>query len=221
MAKGAGKPSSVERVIDHIVTGIRDGGYVPGQRLVIPDLAQKLGVSRGPVREAIYSLAGANVLEMIPNRGAVVRELSTEDILQMYQCLEILHRGVIGLAGERIGEGSNARRLKEAMMRIRESIDDGQALSLMRALAQYHFTLIDISGNAIIREMVARLHLEPYQRALASRVRIAHWNVFVSRFQKITNAILEGRSEEAQAVFSQHMDEVIHIIREGGEQFVF
>jgi DNA-binding GntR family transcriptional regulator len=59
---------------------VLEDGYPPGSRLKEAEIAARLGVSRTPVREALLQLEGEGLVELIPNRGAVVRELRREDV---------------------------------------------------------------------------------------------------------------------------------------------
>src|SRR3546814_11928746 len=67
---------TVERVAAILKEQILDGSLAPGQRLISRDLIEELGISRGPLREAFRRLAADRLIELFPNRGAVVRRLS-------------------------------------------------------------------------------------------------------------------------------------------------
>lgn len=75
-------------VLQHAVTEIREaivsGRLKPGQHLVEKDLAEELGLSRGPVREALRQLGREGLVVMRPNRGAVVRTVGAEDVIEVY-----------------------------------------------------------------------------------------------------------------------------------------
>ena len=82
--------SAVERVIAFIRSGIRDGRFAPGQRLIESELQSSLGVSRGSIREAIRRLAAEHILQVELHKGARVRQLSAEEIKNIYQVREVL-----------------------------------------------------------------------------------------------------------------------------------
>src|SRR5262245_45965230 len=82
--------SAVERVIAHVRSGIRDGRFAPGQRLIENDLQASLGVSRGPIREAVRRLAAENLIDVELHKGARVRRLTPDEIKAIYEVREVL-----------------------------------------------------------------------------------------------------------------------------------
>jgi DNA-binding GntR family transcriptional regulator len=81
--------------MQEIVTGtihdaILSGRYPPGHRLIAEEVAQELGVSRMPVREALHRLEVAGLVTMVPHRGAVVSELSEQEIVEIYHIRAVL-----------------------------------------------------------------------------------------------------------------------------------
>ena len=75
--------ATVDYVLQHVRDGIFQGHYAPGQRLIEADLTRELGISRGPLREALHRLAADKILEIVPNRGAIVRRLSKREMLEL------------------------------------------------------------------------------------------------------------------------------------------
>ena len=85
--------SSPEQVAETLLDGIKGGRFVPGQRLIEADLTAELGVSRGPVREALKHLAAEGLIHLIPHRGAYIRKLTRRqaiDILVIQETLTAL-----------------------------------------------------------------------------------------------------------------------------------
>ncbi len=82
--------SKVNQIVGHLLEGISNGQYKPGQRLVESALSREFGISRGPLREALRILETKDLVELVPNRGAQIRFLAPEDISQRFQLLEAL-----------------------------------------------------------------------------------------------------------------------------------
>lgn len=80
---GPVRGATVDYVLEHLRQGIVRGRYAPGQRLIEADLTDELGVSRGPLREAMRRLSADDLLEIVPNRGAIVRRLSLREMLEL------------------------------------------------------------------------------------------------------------------------------------------
>ena len=93
-----------QRVYDHLRTEILEGRLGPGTELAEVALSEQLGVSRGPIREAIGRLAAEGLVNVRPRRGAVVRSLSKEEFLELYQVREALERMAVQLAVPRLAD---------------------------------------------------------------------------------------------------------------------
>ena len=76
--------TAVDHVVEQMRAAITAGALPPNSRLVEADLAERFGVSRGPVREALRRLESLGLVTLRPNRGAVVRTLSADDVLEVY-----------------------------------------------------------------------------------------------------------------------------------------
>ncbi|MEO0999186.1 MAG: GntR family transcriptional regulator, partial [Pseudomonadota bacterium] len=68
----------------------QEGRYAPGQRLIAADLAEEFDVSRAPVREALHVLSGEGVIDLVPNRGAMIRKASAKEIRDLLEFTEAI-----------------------------------------------------------------------------------------------------------------------------------
>src|SRR5438128_8801086 len=91
-----------QRAYDHLREEIIAGHLEPGAELAEVALSEQLGVSRGPVREALGRLASEGLVTVRPRRGAVVRSLSAEEFLELYQVREALEVMAVKLAVPRL-----------------------------------------------------------------------------------------------------------------------
>src|SRR5512133_2186554 len=91
-----------QRVYDHLRAAILSGRLEPGAELAEVPLSEELGVSRGPIREAIGRLASEGLVTVRARRGAVVSPLSKEAFLELYQVREALERMAVKLAVRRL-----------------------------------------------------------------------------------------------------------------------
>src|SRR5204862_6824284 len=89
-----------QEVIARILTGVFDGRFASGQRLVVQRLADQFGVSPTPVREALVEIGGLGLVELLPNRGAVVGPFGPQEVSQISQVRRVLEveatRGACG-----------------------------------------------------------------------------------------------------------------------------
>jgi DNA-binding GntR family transcriptional regulator len=110
---------TVDFVVDEIREGILSGRYAPGQRLIGRDLTEYVGFSRGPVREALRRLSAEGLIEIVPNRGAVVRHLTRKQVEDLFVVRKNLEGLAARLAAERIHEGKNRALFSEVWEKVR------------------------------------------------------------------------------------------------------
>ena len=104
---------------------IMNGTLAPGTRLNEVEIATRLGISRGPVREAIQRIAAQGLLELSPGRGARVRTFEPKELLDLYELREAVEVHIAGLAAERIGT-EDLRRIEEMLRQSEEAIKSGE-----------------------------------------------------------------------------------------------
>jgi DNA-binding GntR family transcriptional regulator len=93
-----------EIVADELRVKILNGDLIPGQRLVTADIADEMGVSRMPVRDALRYLESTGLVETIPHRGTIVKDLSEDEIVELYQMRAVLEGLAARLASKRVNE---------------------------------------------------------------------------------------------------------------------
>src|SRR5690349_9685038 len=100
------------RVRDLLEEAILEGGLKPGERLGAEALAQRFGTSRTPIREALLQLEAQGLVDVEPNRGAVVRSFDRDDLFDLYQLRALLEPRAAALAAPRISD-ADVERLRE------------------------------------------------------------------------------------------------------------
>jgi len=158
-----------ERVYAHLRQEILDNRIAPGALLQEVPLAESLGVSRGPIREALSSLAAEGLVTITPRRGAVVAELTKNGFLEAYQVREVLEALAVRLAVPRmsIEELDALEGPLEEMLRCSARQDD---LGFFEANAAFHEAFVVASKNARLLEVYRRLigQMAPYRRPSAA-----------------------------------------------------
>ena len=160
-----------ERVHAHLRDEILANRLPPGTVLSEVPLAASLGVSRGPVREAIGRLAAEGLVTVRPRRGAIVSALSHEEFLQAYQVREALETLAIRLAVPRLA-GEDLDRLDGLVERQAEAVDRDEIETFFDLNAEFHELLVRVSGNSPLQDMYRQLmgHMGRYlTRSLALR----------------------------------------------------
>jgi DNA-binding GntR family transcriptional regulator len=153
-----------ERVYAHLRDEILANRLSPGTVLSEVPLAASLGVSRGPVREALGRLAAEGLVTVRPRRGAVVSALSPEEFLQAYQVREALETLAIRLAVPLLTDDDIAH-LDHLVERQAEAVDDDRIDDFFALNSEFHELLVRASGNAPLQDMHRQLtdHMGRYR----------------------------------------------------------
>lgn len=150
-----------QALVQDLLKEIMHGRLRPGQRLVVQELAERLGLGRAPIREALITLSGIGVVEMRPNRGAVVRSLGAREVRDIYLLRRALECEAIRYACGRIDEAE----LRELAAEFRRLIcavgeDRGRLIADAQALDnRLHDLIAKSCGNAFLLDELNRLKL--------------------------------------------------------------
>lgn len=147
-----------ERVFSQIQRWIIDGTLQPGEKLVDAELAEALGVSRTPVREALQLLEVQGLVEMHPGRDTRVQTVEKDDILKMYATLAALHSLAAETAATHIS-AEQIEQLKGLNADFSAAIKQGQPYQAMELDEQFHNLIVDASDNAYVASFSASLQI--------------------------------------------------------------
>ncbi|WP_166970948.1 GntR family transcriptional regulator [Brevibacterium atlanticum] len=148
--------SETVRVTDILRNQIIDGIRLPGERLVERNLADELGVSRVPIREALKQLASEGLVTTRPNTWSTVREFSPSDIADLNEVRAVFDVLIFELAAQRHTREGLAR-LESAMRRGRELSQNGDVVGAHRSAAEFHAIVTELTGNELLGEIGALL----------------------------------------------------------------
>ncbi|MFE1955510.1 MULTISPECIES: GntR family transcriptional regulator [Streptomyces] len=138
---------------DQVCEGIRDriiaGHLRPGDRLLEREVAEEFGVSRIPVREAIRVLLSEGFLEAVSPRKIVVKQLSFQDVLDLFDLREALEVLAVRRATER-AEKPQLDALRRLLEVARKATGTGRAARISRANTDFHHHIVEIAGNTML-----------------------------------------------------------------------
>jgi DNA-binding GntR family transcriptional regulator len=196
----------VQQVVEAIRDGVRDGVYVPGQRLIEADLTATLGVSRGPLREALGRLASEGLLTIEPHRGAVVRRLSRREVAELFEVRELLEGEAARLAAERIDDGDHRARVEQLLGEVRRHRADIDPTAYMEHNSRFHDTIFAVSENRLLAQLASQLHTQTYRLQFNQLIRgEAARRQSNDDHVQILEAILAGNAKVAERVMRRHV----------------
>lgn len=200
--------STVAMVRETIREAILAGDLAPGQRLVEAFLTERFGVSRPSIRAALGRLAAEGIVELVPNRGAIVRQLRRKEIFDRYQIREQLEGLAAGLAAERWASNPRGAELLES---LRPSIGPIFQVEERRAEnLRFHEAVAEASGNSQLLGAIQRVSL-PTEMVALRRQHDAdpdYWDLARAEHASITAAIVAGNAELAAAQMRSHVRRV-------------
>ncbi|MGI6678136.1 MAG: GntR family transcriptional regulator [Dehalobacterium sp.] len=191
-------------VFETIREAIISGYFRPGERLMEVQLAEEMGVSRTPVREAIRKLELEGFLEIVPRKGAYVAGISLKDISDVFEIRASMESLAAGLAAQRITE-DELNSLKEMLASFEASADHSDLKDIVHTDSDFHDIIYKASRNERLIPIINNLR-EQIQRyratSLASPGRI---KITVEEHRKMVQAISERNVDLAQNLASAHI----------------
>lgn len=202
-----------QQVLDALLRGFDSGEYQPGVRLNSSEISSKLGLSRAPVREALFMLAGFGVVEILPDRGAVLRQVSERRLIETFQVLDAILGASVRLAAEQISQGDNRQRVREGLDNIlavdlHENLTTADHIEFVSRLHNFHFVLNLVGGNTLLHEMTLRCMIDYFSRNLIRQISFANYSKIMptikDNYRRMGEAVLAGDSMGAQSILSFH-----------------
>jgi DNA-binding GntR family transcriptional regulator len=194
-----------EQLADHLRDEIVRGAFEPGERLRLDDIAARFEVSTMPVREALRELESEGLVTIYPHRGAVVTELTAEDIEDIYDIRATLEAMATRLAIPRMTEA-----ICEDLASIVEQMDGqlGHVATLVKLNHRFHSTLYAASGRRHLCDLNHTLlyrtqyYLHAYMDDLGSMA------LAQEEHRAILDACCRRDAEEAASLVEEHVTEV-------------
>ncbi len=192
-------------VFNTLRQAILTGELQPGERLMEIHLAERLGVSRTPIREAIRKLELEGLVNMLPRRGAEVAritEKSMNDVLEVRTALDEL---CVELACLRISD-EEKKTLKEACLGFEKAVSQGDLKKIAQADVNFHDIIVKATGNERLQQILNNLSLQTYRyRYEYIRDLIGHKKL-VEEHQRIYDSIVSGDVIAAKEVTRIHIE---------------
>lgn len=208
------KIPAAERVLEYILDEMDGGRLVPGGRVNAARISAQLSLSAAPVREALSVLAGRGVLELLPDRGAIIRPLSPDEVCQLWELIASI--GGLGLrsAGAAVREGRDTSELRQRYESILEAIADGTPIRLMSALNEWHFTANALGGNSFVNAALDRLGVPYWDRFLIAHLDVnRHIAGYRDNYRRMHDAVLAGDGHTAESALRFHAEWSIGLIK--------
>lgn len=206
---------ATERVLDYILGEMDAGRLAAGGRVNAARIAATLDLSAAPVREALSVLAGRGVLELLPDRGAVMRPFTPRDVIQLWALIAPVGSVGLTLAAEAITRGSNAAQLQAKFEAICERPREQTALGFILRLNDWHYEANELGGNPFVTETLDRLSIPYWDRYLVQLIDV-HANIdgYLQNYRRMHEAVMAGDGRGAGAILHFHADWSVAMVKD-------
>lgn len=148
-----------EEVYNSLLKWIIEGVLFPGEKILDKDLAERLGVSRTPVREALRRLEDKGLVESAANRWTRVAKVSLDEPLKFYPIIWTLEELAVEEAIDKLSE-DDVRQMKALNKTLAKAVEEGDAVKASWADVEFHNTFIDKTGNSHLIKILQDLKIK-------------------------------------------------------------
>lgn len=186
-----------EKILETIREAILKGTLKPGEKVAEPDLAERFGISRTPIREAFRQLESEGYLTVIPRKGAVVAALSEQDVQEFYAIKSILEGYAAELAATRLEE-KDIDKLVQINEKLKNLEKEGDVKSFFRVHNEFHELFLKAAGNKKLYDLVLQLGLKFNRLRMASLSVDGRMAISVGEHEKLIEAFRKHDGIEAE-----------------------
>lgn len=192
-----------EQVKELLLERILSGRYKPGERLVETRIAQELGTSQAPVREALRDLELLRFVESAPFKGTWVREVSEEELAEIYPVRAAIEEVAAREAARRLEGDVSA--LEAELAAMRRAADAGDLHEQVEHDVNFHRLIVEASGNQILIDVWRSLRVEARTIITALKTGIDRHEL-VDMHVPILEAIRSGDPDQAGRAVRDHVE---------------
>ncbi len=183
----------------------------PGQMVYENEIAEKLSVSRTPVREAFRLLGSEQLIEIQPQRGTKVKLISVRKIEEARFIREHLEAGAFRLAAQLWNEElarTYEEKLFDLLKQQQRAVEDQDAATLLKLDEDFHKLILTITGNRTLLQVIdhMRAHINRIRYLVLHELR--HMERIVAEHHDILNAIRAGHEEQTVELLNRHFREL-------------
>jgi len=196
--------TSDEWIYDQVFSAVLEQRLIPGAKLKESELCEIFGVSRTIIRRILLRLSLDKVVELRPNRGAVIATPAAEDVRQIFAARRLLEIGIIGDACE-FCIPEDTETLKDIVVRENAAINSGDRSGAIRLAGEFHVRLAQVARNRPIQDLLRQLVAQS-SLALALYESPGPLLCVDDDHINIVNAVNAGEADKSRDLMALHLD---------------
>jgi DNA-binding GntR family transcriptional regulator len=196
--------TSDEWIYDQVFSAVLEQRLIPGAKLKESDLCDIFGVSRTIIRRILLRLSLDKVVELRPNRGAVIATPAAEDVRQIFAARRLLEIGIIDDVCANCTAG-DAKELRYIVTRENAAIMSGDRSGAIRLAGEFHLRLAKVAGNRPIHDLLRQLVAQS-SLALALYEEPGHLLCIDNDHIDIVDAVAVGAIKKSRDLMSRHLE---------------
>lgn len=193
-----------ELVFTTLRQAILKGEIQPGERLMEIQLAEKMGVSRTPIREAIRKLANEGLVTMIPRKGAVVAGISEKMLMDVLQVRMTLEKMAYECAFKCIND-EQIEQLKEAEKEFEEAIKSNDLVKITEVDEKFHFIIYNAAQNDKLKEILTNLRENMYRYRMEYAKNRESREQLIKEHNEMIETLIKRDSVEGLKIVEEHI----------------
>jgi len=192
---------------EYIKHAILNGLYLPGASLVEATIAEELGTSRTPVREAIRELGREGLVEIAPHKGAKVKVLSSDDLLDIFD-IKIRVEGLCAASAARRSGPATAVRLFKAAAAMESAAQSNNRQAYLQADEEYHHAIYEGAKSERACHIVEGLNAQWHRMRQGMAAIESRMQTGAEEHRRIAAAIESGNAELAETAMREHLEQL-------------
>lgn len=198
-----------EKVYLSLEDAILSGEYRRGDALTEMSLCKRLGVSRTPVRSALHRLSEEGLIEISPNRGAVVVGMNNEDLADIYKIRMRLEGLASAMAAKRMSDKEKSE-LTETVELSEFYLGKGDVEKLKELDTKFHIIIYSASGSRTLSKILSELHRNIRSYRKLSLTVPGRLEKSIEEHKRILSAIQLGDEKAADEITSHHIENAMN-----------
>lgn len=192
-------------VFNTLREAILKGDFTPGERLMEKQLAERLGVSRTPIREAIRKLELEGLVIMVPRKGAEVASITGKDISDVLEVRATLEALAVKLACKKMSD-QDLNELMAVNNEFRKAAQEKNVKEIIEKDVEFHDIIFHSSNNDKLIQIINNLREQIYRFRVEYIYKMKSYDNLVKEHDEIVSAMMERKGKEASTIALKHIE---------------